>query len=164
VSVFGPLFSLSVLDDGAEFSAVSFRTVFSAMPNVLAIARLLAAGCNCLIRVALLFPQPEKGDRGKKGKAEETSGFSQKRLREARQVLAYSRELAQRGRGKKDAARKEAETASFSYRRVKQARQVLAYSRELAIARCHGNGATACTLPASWRDTAPLGSVIASSS
>jgi ParB-like chromosome segregation protein Spo0J len=44
--------------------------------------------------VALLFPDPEKGGRGKKGKAAETADFSQKRLREARQVLAYSYHLA----------------------------------------------------------------------
>jgi hypothetical protein len=46
------------------------------------------------MRIALLYPDPEKGGRGKKGKASETNGFSQVRLREARAVLAYSRELA----------------------------------------------------------------------
>lgn len=42
---------------------------------------------------ALLFPEAEKGGRGKK-KVPETGGFSRQRLREARQVLAFSRELA----------------------------------------------------------------------
>ena len=44
--------------------------------------------------VAFAYPEPDKPGRGKKGKAEETSGFSQKRLQQARQVLHYSRELA----------------------------------------------------------------------
>lgn len=42
----------------------------------------------------MLYPDPDKAGRGKKGKATETVGFSQQRLREARQVLAYSRDLA----------------------------------------------------------------------
>ncbi len=46
------------------------------------------------MRIALLYPEPEKGGRGKKGKASETDGFSQSRLKAARSVLAYSRELA----------------------------------------------------------------------
>jgi ParB-like nuclease domain len=44
--------------------------------------------------VAWNYPDPEKGGRGKKGKASETNGFSQVRLREARAVLAHSRDLA----------------------------------------------------------------------
>jgi ABC-type transporter Mla subunit MlaD len=44
--------------------------------------------------VALLFPDAEKGGRGKKGKALETGGFSRQRLGEARAVLAYARDLA----------------------------------------------------------------------
>jgi hypothetical protein len=44
--------------------------------------------------VAFAYPDPDKPGRGKKGKAEETSGFSQKRLQQARQVLHHSRELA----------------------------------------------------------------------
>jgi hypothetical protein len=35
--------------------------------------------------VAPAYPEPDKPGRGKKGKAEETAGFSQQRLREARQ-------------------------------------------------------------------------------
>ncbi|UPT99243.1 ParB N-terminal domain-containing protein [Bradyrhizobium barranii subsp. apii] len=42
---------------------------------------------------ALLFPDAEKGGRGKK-KVPETGGFSRQRLGEARTVLAFSRELA----------------------------------------------------------------------
>jgi hypothetical protein len=44
--------------------------------------------------VALLFPHPDKRGRGKEGKSSETDGFSQTRLKLARAVLAYSRELA----------------------------------------------------------------------
>ena len=44
--------------------------------------------------LAMLYPEPEKGGRGHKGKATETSGFSQQRLREARAVLHHSPELA----------------------------------------------------------------------
>jgi hypothetical protein len=46
------------------------------------------------MRLAFLYPEPEKGGRGKKGKAPETGGFSRQRLGAARAVLAYSRELA----------------------------------------------------------------------
>jgi hypothetical protein len=46
------------------------------------------------MRLALLYPEPEKGGRGNKGKALETSGFSRQRLGQARSVLAFSRELA----------------------------------------------------------------------
>jgi hypothetical protein len=45
------------------------------------------------MRLALPYPEPEKGGRGKKGKASETKGFSGTRLKNARAVLAYSREL-----------------------------------------------------------------------
>lgn len=40
--------------------------------------------------MAFAYPEPEKGGRGKKGKATETVGFSQQRLREARQILGHS--------------------------------------------------------------------------
>jgi ParB/Sulfiredoxin domain len=44
---------------------------------------------------ALLYPEPEKGGRGKKSaNSKETLGFSAMRLSQARAVLAYSRELA----------------------------------------------------------------------
>jgi ParB-like nuclease domain len=43
---------------------------------------------------ALLYPDPERGGRGKKGKVTETVGFSSQRLSYARTVLAYSRDLA----------------------------------------------------------------------
>jgi hypothetical protein len=51
------------------------------------------------MRVALLFPEePEKGGRGKTGsaskRAAEAAGVSHRRIQEARQVLAYSRDLA----------------------------------------------------------------------
>ena len=46
------------------------------------------------MRLALLYPEPDKGGRGKNGKASETDGFSQSRLKAARSVLAFSRELA----------------------------------------------------------------------
>ena len=48
--------------------------------------------------VAMLYPEPEKGGRGKKGngtKAAETAGFSYRRLAEARSVLRHSRALAE---------------------------------------------------------------------
>jgi hypothetical protein len=44
--------------------------------------------------MAFLYPEPEKGGRGKKGKAAESAGFSQRRLQEARQVLHFSQEIA----------------------------------------------------------------------
>jgi hypothetical protein len=46
--------------------------------------------------MAFAFPEPEKGGRGKKGKCEDSAGFSQRRLEQARQVLAHSKELAHR--------------------------------------------------------------------
>jgi ParB-like nuclease domain len=45
--------------------------------------------------MAFLYPEPDKRGRGNKGKSTETSGFSQQRLRAARQVLRYSREVAE---------------------------------------------------------------------
>jgi hypothetical protein len=36
----------------------------------------------------MLYPEPDKPGRGKKGKATESVGFSQQRLKEARQGLA----------------------------------------------------------------------------
>jgi hypothetical protein len=47
--------------------------------------------------VAFAYPEPEKGGRGKKGKAAETSGFSQRRLGQARQILSHSRALGTGG-------------------------------------------------------------------
>lgn len=44
--------------------------------------------------VAMIYPEPDKPGRGNKGKSEEASGFSQKRLQQARQVLAYSKAWA----------------------------------------------------------------------
>jgi hypothetical protein len=46
--------------------------------------------------VALLYPEPEKGGRGKHGKnLSESEGFSPARLSQARAVLAHSRALAE---------------------------------------------------------------------
>jgi hypothetical protein len=48
--------------------------------------------------LAFLYPGPEKGGRGKKSipiNSAETAGFSARRLKEARNVLAYSRPLAE---------------------------------------------------------------------
>ena len=53
----------------------------------------LSAG-QLAIAHAFAYPEPDKPGRGKKGKAEETSGFSQKRLAQARAVLRHSRPLA----------------------------------------------------------------------
>lgn len=73
------------------------------------------------MRLALLYPEPEKGGRGNKKKSGETPGFSQSRLKAARTVYAFSHELAllypeqdKRGRGNKGKA---AETSDFSQRR-----------------------------------------------
>jgi ParB-like chromosome segregation protein Spo0J len=44
--------------------------------------------------LAMIYPQPDKRGRGNKGKAEETSGFSQKRLAQARSILRHSQALA----------------------------------------------------------------------
>jgi hypothetical protein len=40
------------------------------------------------MRLALLYPEPDKRGRGNKGKATETVGFSEQRLREAPQGAA----------------------------------------------------------------------------
>jgi ParB-like chromosome segregation protein Spo0J len=45
--------------------------------------------------MAFLYPEPEKGGRGKKSKALETKGFSEARLSQARAVLAFSPALAE---------------------------------------------------------------------
>jgi hypothetical protein len=45
--------------------------------------------------LAMIYPEPDKRGRGNKGKAEETSDFSQKRLSQARAVLRHSEALAQ---------------------------------------------------------------------
>jgi hypothetical protein len=53
------------------------------------------------MQLAMLFPEPEKGGRGKKSavlNSAETAGFSTRRLNEARAVLRYSRELAEQVR------------------------------------------------------------------
>jgi hypothetical protein len=85
--------------------------------------------------VAMFFPEPAKLKR--KGSSDsEHQGFSKARLSQARQVLRYSRTLAEavamlypepdkRGRGNKGKA---AESAGFSQRRLREARQVLRYS------------------------------------
>ena len=70
------------------------------------------------MRLALLYPEPEKGGRGKKGKATETVGFSQQRLREARSVLAYSPDLA-------DAVRDGTKKLDEALAEVKKARDAL---------------------------------------
>jgi hypothetical protein len=46
------------------------------------------------MRLALLYPEPEKGGRGKHQTVRKPDSFSKQRLSEARSVLAYSRELA----------------------------------------------------------------------
>lgn len=44
--------------------------------------------------MAMIYPEPDRPGRGNKGKSEEGSGFSQKRLAQARQVLAHSKAWA----------------------------------------------------------------------
>jgi hypothetical protein len=59
------------------------------------------------MRLAWLYPEAEKGGRGKKSearKALETSGFSRQRLDQARAVLRHSRELARQVRDVREAA------------------------------------------------------------
>jgi hypothetical protein len=61
----------------------------------LALRRDLTKGQKAMA-MALLYPEPERG-RGKKDPAKkeaETASFSYRRVKQARQVLAYSRELA----------------------------------------------------------------------
>jgi hypothetical protein len=65
----------------------------TAFVNSRSIRRDLSKGQQAM-RVALLYPDPEKGGRGHKGRAAETADFNQRRLRQARQVLAYSRDMA----------------------------------------------------------------------
>jgi hypothetical protein len=55
----------------------------------------LSAGERAMA-MAMLYPEADKRGRGNKGKAAESADFSQRRLREARQVLRYSRELAKK--------------------------------------------------------------------
>jgi hypothetical protein len=45
--------------------------------------------------MAMVYPDGGKGGRGKKGNPAETAGFSERRLRQARTVLAHSSDLAQ---------------------------------------------------------------------
>jgi hypothetical protein len=99
--------------------------------------------------LAMLYPEPDKRGRGNKGKAEETSDFTQKRLAQARQVLRHSQPFAiavrdgvekldaartamalamlypepdKSGRGRKGSATKRAaETAGVSDRRARHA-------------------------------------------
>ena len=47
------------------------------------------------IALAMIYPEADKRGRGNKGKAEETSDFSQKRLSQARSILRHSRALAE---------------------------------------------------------------------
>lgn len=50
------------------------------------------------VALAMLYPEPEKGDRGKNAAARkvvETTGFSPARLTQARSVLAFSRPMAE---------------------------------------------------------------------
>jgi hypothetical protein len=44
---------------------------------------------------AMIYPEPEKGGRGKKGNLPDTGGFSRQRLGVARTVLRHSRPLAE---------------------------------------------------------------------
>lgn len=79
--------------------------------------------------VAWLYPEPEKGGRGNKGKATETGGFSPQRLSAARAVYRYSTELAAKVRDgivkldkaleQVDAARKELESAEVKLVRLR---------------------------------------------
>ncbi len=68
--------------------------------------------------VAILYPEAEKGGRGKKGsqskRAAEIAGVSHRRVQQARQVFGFSRELAaavRDGAKKLDEALEEATTA-----------------------------------------------------
>jgi hypothetical protein len=63
--------------------------------------------------LAFLYPEAEKGGRAKKGKAEETSDFSQKRLAQARAVLRHSVEFAEKVRDGEDRARADRREASL---------------------------------------------------
>lgn len=45
--------------------------------------------------LAMIYPDPEKGGRGKKANSSETKGFSAARLSQARSVLRHSRALAE---------------------------------------------------------------------
>jgi hypothetical protein len=63
--------------------------------------------------LAMIYPEPEKGGRGKKSvgtKAAEASGFSARRLEQARSVLGHSRALAEQvAAGPLDTALKQVE-------------------------------------------------------
>ena len=78
--------------------------------------------------VAILYPEPETGGRGKKAKALETSGFSRQRLGQARAVLRHSTDLALAVRGgarKLDEALDEAKAAQERRQSVGSAKKRL---------------------------------------
>jgi hypothetical protein len=88
--------------------------------------------------LAMVYPEPEKGGRGKNiaaRKTQETLGFTSERLRQARKVLRTSPALGKEvllGQRTLDQARNLAESANFSYRRLNEARTVLHHSEALA--------------------------------
>ncbi len=66
--------------------------------------------------LAMIYPEPEKGGRGKNvaaRKAVESTGFSMERLKHARAILRHSRELAKRVFGWRYAALYVRAPASF---------------------------------------------------
>ena len=84
------------------------------------------------IALALLYPEAEKGGRGKKKeRVDETSTFSAKRLQQARAILAHSRELA-------IAVRNGVEKFDIALKRVESERNLLRGS-EGKIARLREN-------------------------
>lgn len=63
-----------------------------------------------------------------------SANLQRRNLTKGQQAMAMAKiyPVAERGRGKKDAAKKDEETSPFTYRRLQQARQVLAHSAALA--------------------------------
>jgi hypothetical protein len=68
------------------------------------------------IALAILYPEPEKGGRGKKSaNTKESLGFTTQRLSEARSILEYSRELALAIRERKPAILASSVYAAFRF-------------------------------------------------
>ena len=106
--------------------------------------RNLSKGQQAMV-LAMIYPEPEPGGRGKNvaaRKTQETLGFSGERLRQARQVLAFSRPLAEtviKGSSLDEAvAKMKASLSSLSSEEVKKQR-LRAEAPDLADAVAEGH-------------------------
>jgi hypothetical protein len=97
--------------------------------------------------LARIYPEAGEKGRGKKteaAKCAETAGFSARRLQEAREIVRWTPDLAEKvlariypeaekgGRGKKTEAGKVLETSGFSQARLQEAREIVRHGADLA--------------------------------